>query len=80
MLCEGVYGVGADMVDWRQLLLVLAQPWTTPTSQQLIVALTKFQAVGVSGRVTREQYQWTRTWLDDSEEERDTRLKLVREL
>ena len=65
------------MVDWRRLLVTLAQPWTTPTPQQLVDTLTKYEAVGVRGRVSREQYQWTRTWLDESGEERDVQLKHV---
>ena len=66
------------MVDWRRLLVTLAQPWTTPTFQQLVDALARFEAVGVSGRVSREQYQRTRIWLDESGEERDIQLKQVR--
>ncbi len=61
------------MVDWRRLLLTLAQPWTTPTAEQL-VSMVKT----MSGRISREEYGRTSTWLDDSGDERDSRLKQVR--
>ncbi len=61
------------MVDWRRLLLALAQPWTTPTAEQLVSMVTTMK-----GRVSREEYGQTRIWLDESGEERDSRLKQVR--
>lgn len=60
------------MVNWRRLLVVLAQPWTTPTIEQLIVMATT-----MGGRVNGDEYKWSRMWLDESEEDRDYRLKLV---
>lgn len=71
-MCESVYGVGRDMVDWRRLLVVLAHPWTPPTIEQLIGMATL-----MGGQVTRDEYMWNRIWLDETEEDRDIRLKHV---
>lgn len=55
-----------DYVDWRRLLLALTWPLPTPTQQQLLDTLVRFQEMDQkdTGYVTREQHDRTDLWFD----------------
>ena len=63
-LCEAMYGVEVDYVDWRKFVVCVAQSSSLPSSQQLVEAAQGFAAVGgVVGKVTREEYMGVETWV-----------------
>ena len=63
-LCEALYGVEVDYVDWRKFVVCLVQPPSLPSSQQLVEAVQGFAAVGgAGGTVTREEYMGVETWI-----------------
>ena len=82
-LIQLVYGKSIVSVDWRRLVLCLAQPYPLPTTEDLLTTLTSMRAsvdVKKERLISRDAYMSVQLWLDDrSEEERDTRLKSVRE-
>ena len=82
-LIQLVYGKSIVSVDWRRLVLCLAQPYPLPTTEDLLTTLTSMRAsvdVKKEKLISRDAYMSVQLWLDDrSEEERDTRLKSVRE-
>ena len=82
-LVQLVYGKSIVSVDWRRLVLCLAQPYPLPTTEDLLTTLTSMRASVDDKKkrlISRDAYMSVQLWLDDrSEEERDTRLKSVRE-
>ena len=78
-----MYGKSIVSVDWRRLVLCLAQPYPLPTTEDLLTTLTSMRASVDDKKerlISRDAYMSVQLWLDDrSEEERDTRLKSVRE-
>ena len=52
-----------DVVNWRALLLLLAEPWPRPTTAQLLDALAVFRELDQLrvGYLTREQYDFVGT-------------------
>lgn len=49
-----------DVLNWRALLLLLAEPWPRPTTVQLLDALALFRELDqlAVGYLTREQYDF----------------------
>ena len=82
-LIQLVYGKSIVSVDWHRLVLCLAQPYPLPTTEDLLTTLTSMRASVDDKKeklISRDAYMSVQLWLDDrSEEERDTRLKSVRE-
>lgn len=67
----------SDVVNWRALLLLLAEPWPRPTTAQLLDALAVFRELDQLrvGYLTREQYDFVGTGVL-----RSSQLSLVRGL
>lgn len=59
--------------------MCVAQPWTIPSSRQLLVALRKYESLSsvTTGRVTKDQYMDTSVWLDEGDDIRNGRIKEV---
>ena len=74
-----VYGSEAEFVDWRRLLLCLAQPWSLPSPADLVAALREFTAVSPSQEVVgRVDYGRVGMWLSaGGDDDRDKSLKQV---
>lgn len=63
--------------------MCVAQPWTIPSSDQLLEALRRYESlVSTSpGCVSKEQYMETRVWLDEGERgEDDDRRRKIKEV
>ena len=78
-----LYGRNATNVDWRKLLVCVAQPWPIPTAQQLVRAWTVLtngdeEVMGVV-MISKEKFMSTEIWLDhpfeESEEGKDPQQK-----
>lgn len=79
-----MFGSEVDIVNWRHLLLCLAQPWPVPSPQELLQALTQYEGLSTAspGLLSKEQFLSTRVWLDDGEQDqfRNGRMKEVKEV
>ena len=47
-----------EYIDWRKFLLVAAQPWSKPTTEQLLAMKSQFKEIDVAGNgwITKDQY------------------------
>lgn len=78
-----IYGRNETNVDWRRLLMCVAQPWAIPAAQQLVNAWTALtsgeqEIMGVV-MISKEKFMSTEIWFEhpfeDSVEETDPQLK-----
>lgn len=62
---ESLYGKDAEEVDWRRLLVGVAQPWPLPTKEQLLAAMETFSMVEPTYKLTYSQYMSADTWMSE---------------
>ncbi|XP_076854799.1 sperm flagellar protein 2 isoform X3 [Brachyhypopomus gauderio] len=60
----GGFAQDCEIVDWRQFLLCVSQPWPWPSQNQLLKTLKRFKAIDTAGNrvLTLEQYLQVELW------------------
>eukprot|EP00731_Ephydatia_muelleri_P019022 Em0011g1062a len=60
---ESLYGKEAEEVDWKRLLVGVAQPWPLPTKEQLLAALETFSRIEATCMLSYSQYISADIWM-----------------
>ena len=62
-MTESLFGREAEEVDWRRLLVGVAQPWPLPSKEQLLAAMETFSKIEPTCKLSYAQYMGVETWL-----------------
>lgn len=62
-MTESLYGKEAEEVDWKRLLVGVAQPWPLPTKEQLLAAMETFSRIEATCKLSYSQYINAETWM-----------------